>query len=126
MMKEQLRSYRYKKAIVAFGGKPTLWWMRFLKKDFYHCIVALGGDDEWVVIDPLLHFTDLIVVKHAQIDSFFKKRNYRIVETEIKEPKKIRLRVIPYTCVETVKRFIGVENAFILTPYSLFRYLIKK
>ena len=100
--------------------------MLFLKKDFYHCIVALGNGEEWVIVDPLLHFMDLIVLKEKDIDTFFKKRNYRIVKTEVREPKKIRLRVSFYTCVETAKRFIGVENPFILTPYSLFCYLTKK
>ena len=126
MLAERLKGYRYHKALIGFGGEPTLWFMRFLKKGFYHCIVALGNEDEWVVIDPLLHFTDLIVIKDSDIRSFFKKRGYRFVETELVEPKCIRLRVMPYTCVETVKRFIGVENASIFTPFQLFCYLNKK
>ena len=121
-----LTGYRYKRAIVAFGGKPTLWWMRFLKKGFYHCMVALGDGKEWVIVDSLLHFTDVIVVKEGDIRLFFKKRGYRIVEVDVNEPKKIRLRVMPYTCVEVVKRLVGVEKCCILTPYSLFLYLNKK
>ena len=126
MIGVQLNGYRYQKAVVGFGGRQTLWWMRFLKKGFYHCIIALGNDDEWVVIDPLLHFTDMIVLKKTDVKKFFIKNNYRIVEVLLNEPKKIRLRVMPYTCVETVKRFLGVEKACIFTPYSLFKYLNKK
>ena len=126
MIGVQLKGYRYQKAVVGFGGQPTLWWMRFLKKGFYHCIVALGNDEEWVVIDPLLHFTDMIMLKKTDVKKFFIKNNYRIVEVMLNEPKKIRLRVMPYTCVETAKRFLGVEKAWILTPYSLFRHLNKK
>ena len=126
MIVERLNGYRYNKAIVGFGGKPTLWFMRFFKKGFYHCILALGNEEEWIVIDPLLHFTDLIMIKDSDIRHFFKKHGYRFVETKVEEPKHIQLRVMPYTCVETVKRFIGVEKSSILTPYQLFCYLNKK
>ena len=126
MIGRRLNGYRYEKAIVGFGGTPTLWWMRFLKKGFYHCIVALGRGDEWLIIDPLLCYTDAIMVHGADIKEFFKKHGYRFVETTISEPKNKLLRVMPYTCVETAKRFIGVDKPYILTPYSLFCYLNKK
>ena len=126
MIRERLHGYRYEKAIVGFGGKPTLWWMHFLKKGFYHCFVALGRQNEWLIIDPLLHFTDVIMLRDVNIYSFFKKRGYRFIEVPLNEPHYKRLRVMPYTCVETVKRFIGVEKSMILTPYGLFCYLNKK
>ena len=112
--------------VVGFGGTPTLWWMHFLKKGFYHCIVALGRQNEWLIIDPLLHFTDAIMIRNIDIKRFFKKHGYRFVEVSLNEPNYKRLRVMPYTCVETVKRFIGVEKALIFTPYGLFCYLNKK
>ena len=126
MIGQHLNGYRYEKAVVGFGGEPTLWWMHFLKKGFYHCFVALGRENEWLIIDPLLHFTDAIMIKNVNIKLFFKNHGYRFVEVPINEPAYKRLRVMPYTCVETVKRFIGVEKSFIFTPYSLFCYLNKK
>ena len=126
MIGQHLNGYRYDKAIIGFGGQPTLWFMRFFKKGFYHCILALGNEEEWIVIDPLQHFTDLIMIKQGNIRNFFKKHGYRFVEIQTSEPKDIRLRVMPYTCVETVKRFVGIEKACIFTPYQLFCYLNKK
>ena len=126
MIKEHLDGYRFERAVVGFGGTPTLWWMHFLKKGFYHCIVALGRQNEWLIIDPLLHFTDAIMIRNIDIKRFFKKHGYRFVEVSLNEPNYKRLRVMPYTCVETVKRFIGVEKARIFTPYGLFCYLNKK
>ena len=126
MIKEHLDGYRFERAVVGFGGTPTLWWMRFLKKGFYHCIVALGRQNEWLIIDPLLHFTDAIMIRNVDIKRFFKKHGYRFIEVSLNEPDYKRLRVMPYTCVETVKRFIGVEKALIFTPYGLFCYLNKK
>ena len=79
MIGVQLNGYRYQKAVVGFGGRQTLWWMRFLKKGFYHCIIALGNDDEWVVIDPLLHFTDMIVLKKR----YYSTKIYKTRKTEL-------------------------------------------
>ena len=126
MILEHINGYRYERAVVGFGGQPTLWWMHFLKKGFYHCVVALGRQNEWLIIDPLLHFTDVIMMPDVDIHAFFKKHGYRFLDVPLNEPYYKRLRVMPYTCVEVAKRFIGVEKSLIFTPYGLFCYLNKK
>ena len=65
--------YRYPFAYVAFGGKRTRWWMHFLKKGFYHCALLLGNGREWVLIDPLVHFTDVIVLKNTCVQQVLKQ-----------------------------------------------------
>ncbi len=67
-MKETLCcGYRFPFAYVAFGGQRTHWWTWFLKRGFYHCVLILGNGAEWVVIDPVVHYTDLILLKNADI-----------------------------------------------------------
>lgn len=118
--------YRPAFAYVAFGGSPTHWWTRFLKKGFYHCLLILGNGREWCVIDPVLHFTDLIIVKTLHIESFFINKGYRLVRTTPSVPQKIKFYLRPYTCVETVKHFLGISAPNLWTPHQLFSYLIKK
>lgn len=115
--------YRYPFAFVAFGGQPTLWWMHFLKKGFYHCLLILGNGHEWIVIDPLRHYTDLILLKHITIRAFFRDKGYKLLRATPSIPKLTPARLRPYTCVETVKRFLGIEAPFLFTPYQLFCYL---
>lgn len=118
--------YRPPFAYVAFGGSPTHWWTYFLKKGFYHCLVVLGNGRKWCVIDPVLHFTDFIIVRTHDIEPFFTERGYQMVRTTPQMPTVGRFRLRPCTCVETVKRFLGIEKANLWTPYQLFRFLNQK
>ena len=118
--------YRPAFAYVAFGGAPTHWWTRFLKKGFYHCFLILGNGREWCVIDPVMHFTDFIVIKTLNIEHLFIKRGYILVRTVPAVPDEIKFRLRPYTCVETVKRFLGIQGTNLWTPYQLFLHLNSK
>ena len=126
-MKTTLSSgVRYPFAYVAFGGHPTQWWMRFLKKGFYHCALVLGNGRDWILIDPLVHFTDLIVLKNADVIGGLKAKGYRLIRTTPQIPSRTPLRIRPLTCVEIVKRFLGINDAKIWTPYQLFKFLFLK
>jgi len=118
--------YRYPFAYVAFGGRRTRWWMRFLKRGFYHCALVLGNGREWILIDPLVHFTDLIVLKNGDIREAFRQKGYRLIRTTPVIPSLTRTQFRPLTCVEVVKRFLGINQPFIWTPYQLFNFLFLK
>lgn len=126
MRGRKIPAVRYDKAIVGFGGEPTFWWMRFLKKGFYHCLVALGDGQSWILIDPLVAQIDMIVVGHADMDIFLTKNGYRTLHVCVESPKSRRLYLRPYSCVETVKRFLGIQNPFLWTPYQLYLFLKNK
>ncbi len=126
MIGPKCRGFRQTKALIGFGGSPTFWWMRFLKKGFYHCVVALGDSQNgWVLIDPLAHYTDLILVTDGDLKNFLFAHGYRVVETTISPPSKHQMKIMPYTCVETAKRFVGITDRRIWTPYQLYCYLLK-
>ena len=126
-MKTRLsEGYRYPFAYVAFGGRYTRWWMRFLKKGFYHCFLVLGDGREWVLIDPLVHMTDMIVLKNTSIAKVIRAKGYHLIRTTPVVPPLTHTQFRPLTCVEIVKRFLGINRPFIWTPYQLFRYLFLK
>jgi len=118
--------YRYPFAYVAFGGRRTRWWMTFLKKGFYHCFLILGNGKEWILIDPLVHMTDLIVLKNAPIARQIRERGYRLIRVTPMIPPLTHTQFRLLTCVETVKRFLGINRPLIWTPYQLFKYLFLK
>lgn len=118
--------YRYPFAYVAFGGRKTRWWMRFLKQGFYHCALILGNGHEWILIDPLVHFTDLIILKHTPLKEIMQDKGYRLIQTTPVIPPVTNTQFRPFTCVETVKRFLGINSLKIWTPYQLFRFLSQK
>ena len=126
MFCQKLRGFRFEDAIVGFGGQPTLWWMCFLKKGFYHCLVALQCNDQYLLVDPLIHCTDIVWISHGDMHLYLHKHGYRTLDVKIKEPKNKCLRISPFTCVETVKRILGIQKRSVFTPFKLFCYLNKK
>ena len=127
MTKKKLgEAYRYPYAMVAFGGKKTYWWTRFLRKGFYHCLVLFGDGYEWIIVDPVLGFTDLIKVKNSNAEDTLENMGYTLLDVTVNLNYKKVNHLRPLTCVETVKRFLGITNPFIFTPYQLYKYIIDK
>ena len=126
MINQKLEGVRFENAVVGFGGEPTLWWMRFLKKNFYHCLVALKCQNEWLLIDPLIHCIDVTWIKRGNVRLYLKRHGYQTLDVSITEPKAKLLRIAPFTCVEMVKRIIGVQKRSVFTPFKLFKYLKKQ
>ena len=113
-----------KLAYVVFGGGRTHWWTRFLKKGFYHCFVILGDGYKWIIIDPVMDFTDVVLVQDWCIVDFLKEKGYKFILTKPKHiygKRKNALRL--FTCVEVAKSLLGITEHFIFTPYQLFKYI---
>ncbi|MBO7696905.1 MAG: hypothetical protein J6T10_30110 [Methanobrevibacter sp.] len=128
-MIEDIEAYRPHTTVVFFGGNKTHWWTRLLKKGYYHCFIAMDiGCRKWVLIDPVMNYTDFIVVQN---DNYFIKtvadKGYTYIITEPKfilNRKKWHIR--PFTCVEVVKNFLGITKPFIFTPYQLYKHIKKE
>lgn len=124
-----VEAYRPHTTVVFFGGRKTHWWTFFLKKGYYHCFIAMDiGCHKWVLIDPVMNYTDFLVVQN---DDYFIKhladKGYTYIITKSKfiwNRKNWHIR--PLTCVEVVKTFLGISKSFIFTPYQLYKYLKKK
>lgn len=125
MKQANVRAVRFNKAIVGFGGEPTFWWMRFLKKGFYHCLIALGDNQFWILIDPLTAQIDMIVLDQVDIERFLNRNGYKTLHVSVGNPVGHRLHIRPYSCVETVKKFLGIQDNSLWTPYQLYLFLKK-
>ena len=121
--------YRPYEAVVFFGGNKTHWWTRFLKKGYYHCLIAMNiGCDRWVLIDPVMSYTDFIIFEG---DDFIKKLasigyTYLMTKPMPVQFLDIKWSLRPFTCVEVVKRLLGIQKKFIITPYQLYKYIKKE
>lgn len=116
-------------AIVIFGDTCGVWCLRFLRRGFRHCFVAILSLDTWVIVDPLLHYTELAVlpgVAQRDVVAWFRTRGFTVVETVTRSAP---LRCAPvglHTCVETVKRVLGIHSRVIVTPWRLYRHLCQQ
>jgi hypothetical protein len=116
----------YRRALVVFGGRSEVWWLRGLRRGFRHCFVALDDGTTWLTVDPLLHRLE---VRASGLPSAFDlAAEYRRMGLAVVEvaPDRVPLRRAPigfFTCVETAKRLLGIRARRIVTPWQLYRFL---
>jgi hypothetical protein len=116
----------YTRALVVFGGRTGMPWLRWLRPGFRHCFIAVADGGCWLTIDPLLHRLE---VRATGLDSGFDLVGaYREMDLTVVAvtPRPVALRRAPlgvFTCVETVKRVLGIRARRIVTPWQLYRFL---
>lgn len=117
------------KAWVVFAENSDLPYLKVLKRGFRHCYIIVKDGDHWVSLDPLANHIELQVHAHVPKDmdlpAWLQSRNTRILPAAINRRHKKAAPLGLFTCVETVKRFLGIHDRFIFTPYQLYRYLEK-
>ena len=119
----------YARALVIFGGRCGVWWLRWLKPGFRHCFAAVDDGRQWLTIDPLLHRLEIRasgLASDFDLAAAYRAMNLVVVGVA---PSAVRRRTAPiglFTCVETVKRLLGFRAPWILTPRQLHRFLERR
>lgn len=114
-------------AVVVFAGGTTLRWLRLLRPGFRHCFVAVALGSGWVILDPLSHMTSLAVVEGfsaEELASWYRSHGLITVETTVRDAPARMAPLAPATCVEAVKRVLGIHAWPIITPRQLHDYLL--
>lgn len=116
---------QFQRALVVFGDTEIkLLW--FLKKGFRHCFAIIEGQGGWAIYNPLSHYTEIKLyssLPENEIVDFYTAHGYCVVKTHVNEPEKKIAPFALYTCVEAVKRALGLQARWIATPWQLYRYL---
>ena len=116
----------YRRALVVFAGRSGVWWLRWLRPGFRHCFAAVDDGATWLTVDPLLHRLE---IRASGLPSGFDLAGeYRRADLIVLDvlPPEVPLRCAPlglFTCVETVKRLLGIRARWVWTPWQLYRFL---
>ncbi len=114
-------------AWVIFSGQADLAWLKILKPGFRHCAVLINDGQSWIMMDPLSNYTDVSVPDVPQnfnLPLWMKTQGHIVVKAPICRD----VRPAPcsfYSCVEAVKRVLGIHKRMIFTPWQLYRHLTK-
>ncbi|MBL4747319.1 MAG: hypothetical protein JKY17_00545 [Magnetovibrio sp.] len=122
------------RAIVVFSGQTDLAWLRVLRPGFCHCFVLLEcpaqdgstrrGD--WVMYNPLSNVTQIEVwtlQDEEALRTWLVGQGHFLIDTYVRPPTARVLPWRPYTCVEAVKRALGLHAHAVFTPWQLHKYL---
>ncbi len=113
--------------LVVFSDDTDLWWLKWLKRGFRHCFVVMRLGGQWVAIDPMAHHVQITVPQlptDFDLKNWFCAQGLRVIEGY---PAPALLRCYPpifLSCVELVKRILGVRHPLIITPSQLYQYLL--
>lgn len=113
---------------IVFSDDTDISFLKILKRGFRHCFLIVKDVDQWVVIDPCAHKTEFSILPHPShfnLPRYFTNEGKTVVKVSALEtPEKIA-PLFPMSCVETIKRLIGLHNRWVITPYHLYRTLMK-
>lgn len=116
------------RALVVFADDSQLKRLRYLRRGFRHCFVAVRGEGGWVICDPLSNQTALGIVDgltSGELAAWYRQHGLIVIETAVRSPPSRPASIRPFTCVEAVKRILGVQAPWVLTPWQLYRLLAK-
>ncbi|CAO3417695.1 hypothetical protein [Azospirillum doebereinerae] len=115
-------------AWVVFRGDAPLWWLRALRPGFRHCLALLNDGRHWVVVDPLAPFTDVAVLDLPathDVPGWYRDLGLTVVAAPVRRGLIRPAPWGPFTCVEAVKRLLGLHAPLVLTPWQLHRHLTR-
>jgi hypothetical protein len=115
-------------AVVAFSGVAILPWLRLLRPGFRHCFVALRDEVGWLVLDPLAHQMRIVRAADAPppaVAAHYRRLGLTALVVPVQAAPRRPAPFAPFTCVEAVKRVLGLHDRRIVTPWQLFRRLEK-
>ena len=122
-------TYEPNEAWVVFSGEADLWWLRFLKPGFRHCFAVARDGTNWIVIDPLSPRLDVSVLPLPQsfnLPQWLQGQNLKVLPALIKRDYSKAAPANWFSCVEVIKRFLGIHARLIFTPWQLYCFLTKE
>jgi len=124
------------RALVVFSGHTDLYWLRLLRPGFRHCFVLIesGGEADllcpsgmgWILYNPLSNATQIALwssYDEHTIRAWLVLQGHTVVETYVRPLTARVLPWRPFTCVEAVKRALGLYAHGIFTPWQLYKLI---
>lgn len=109
------------------AGKPCPRWLRVLKPGFRHCGLILELDPRLALVLESSNRGLAIAMAWASMEALAPVLDgARTIDVTIVHPGDLDPQPLPvalFTCVELVKRALGIRDRFVLTPYQLYRHL---
>jgi len=113
-------------ALAIFHGEGAGFWPRVLgRPGFRHCFVALNDGRAWIELDPRGDGLHVGADLSAEIDlaAHYRALGYVVVAASVASVRSPYALPWAFTCVETVKRVLGLHGWWVWTPWQLYRRL---
>jgi len=121
----------YSECYVIFTDNTDLWWLRWLKPGFRHCYVLLRlhNSGRWLELNPMSNQFFAAIYDYPRDFDYLAylshRRGITVCPAELVEAPYKCAPLSFFTCVEFVKRVIGLHDCFIHTPWQLYKKILK-
>jgi len=122
------RNAEGERAWVVFSGKSDWPWLKFLRPGFRHCFVIVHDGARWLSLDPLLQHTELKVhdvPADFDLTYWLTARGNKVMPAPLDRDHNKPAPFMLFTCVEAVKRVLGLHRLSVITPWQLYRHLAR-
>ncbi|MEQ8356724.1 MAG: hypothetical protein RH942_14370 [Kiloniellaceae bacterium] len=115
------------RALVVFHGAGCGFWPWLCgRPGFRHCFAALNDGRAWIVVDARGDGLKVVADVPGAFDlaAHYRALGYAVIETKRRaEGRRRYILPFAFTCVEAVKRLLGLHGWFIWTPHQLYKRL---
>lgn len=120
-----------REALVAFEDRDDARLpVRLLRPGFRHCFCLTGAGRRWTLCDPLKSRLALAAIDGAdalELAAHLRADGRRVLRGTVAAEAGVGWPAArPLTCVEIVKRLVGVRARGIVTPHQLYRHLLRE
>jgi hypothetical protein len=120
---------QYQRAWVVFTDESRIWWLRWLRPGFRHCFALLNDGEHWLALEPLASCLEVTVLPPPadfNLPEWLRGQGHRVVEAALRRNVWQTAPLAIFNCVEVVKRLLGIRAMHVLTPFQLYRHLLRK
>lgn len=110
--------------LIVFVGAVRIRCLKQLRRGFRHCFVVIIFDAACITFDPLSHQTFLGYAGELdpkRLARSYQRLGFTVIQSSILAAPSRLAPVRPFTCVEAVKRVLGMHLPRVFTPWQLFR-----
>lgn len=116
-------------ALVVFEDRSDARLLAWLRPGFRHCFCLTGSDRRWTLCDPLKSHLALASIDGLSASELAARLGHdgrAVLHGSLgRAATRASLGLGPLTCVEIVKRLLGLQARSVLTPYQLYRRLLR-
>ena len=118
------------KTWIIFTNKTDIGWLKILRPGFRHCYALLHDGNQWITYDPIAAYTDIQTYPNIKgtddLPRWYQSQGNYVVPVKVKREENKPAPIALYNCVEAIKRLIGLHHTTIITPYQLYKFLMKE
>jgi len=121
----QNESFSEKYYVIFEDSSLDDWRLKWLKPNFSHVLLAKKSVNGyfWIIISPKNGNIVLEMISDCDLNDYYPKAVVVPFKSIIHD--KPQVKICLSTCVEVAKAVLGIRKWWIITPYQLYKYIIR-